>query len=379
MNKTRSGNSSLYYPSLDMPWRRVDPGAAGFDPAALADAVKYIHTVESEWPYDLENATFLPGLNDMDPAPWSQFLGPLKSRGGPNGLILRRGMIAAVWGEPDRVDMTFSITKVYLSVLAGLAVADGLIEDIDEPVSRTVRIAAFAPPHNDRVTWRHFLNQTSEWEGTLFGKPDLVDRNRQVAANADNSRKGQHRDLAAPGRFWEYNDVRINAFSLALLHRFRRPLPDVLKQRVMDPIGASQTWQWHAYRNAMVGIDGRSMASVPGGGHWGGGLWINSYDQARFALLILRQGRWAGRELIPASWIRMSQTPSPIRSDYGFLWWLNTDRTHYPSAPATGLFAAGAGAQVLWIDPELDLIMVVRWIDKASVDEAIGAVMTALR
>ena len=75
----------------------------------------------------------------------------------------------------------------------------------------------------------------------------------------------------------------------------------------------------------------------------------------------------------------MSQSPSPIRSEYGFLWWLNTDRTQYPSAAATGLLAVGAGAQVLWIDPRLDLVMVLRWIDKASIDEAIGAVMSALR
>ncbi len=367
-----------YYPTPDKPWQRIDPASGGFDPVRLTDAIALAETVESTWPRDLEAMSMLPGVTEIEPPPWNEILGPLKSRGGPSGLVLRHGLIAGQWGEPERVEMTFSIAKSYLAVLAGLAVADGLIGDIDDPVSQTVLIAAFTSPHNRRITWRHLLTQTSEWEGTLFDKPDLVDRNRQVGANADNSRKGQHRNLVAPGGFWEYNDVRVNVLSLALLHRFRRPLPKVLKERIMDPIGASGHWQWHAYRNGVVEIEGRPMACVPGGSHWGGGIWIDSYDHARFALLIQRQGRWGDRELLPASWIQALRTPCPIRPDYGFLWWLNTDGAVYPSAPTTSLFTRGAGSHVIWIDPALELIMVARWIDKESVDDLIGAVMAAL-
>ena len=70
-------------------------------------------------------------------------------------------------------------------------------------------------------------------------KPDLVDRNRQVGVGADNSRKGMHRELRKPGEYWEYNDVRVNRFSLSLLQVFREPLAEVLRQRIMAPIGAS--------------------------------------------------------------------------------------------------------------------------------------------
>lgn len=108
------------------------------------------------------------------------------------------------------------------------------------------------------------LAQTSEWQGTLFSKPDTVDHNR-VVGGGDNSAKGTPGELAAPACYWEYNDVRVNVLSLALLHRFRRSLAEVLKERIMAPIGASDRWSWHAYRNAMVEIDGRDMPSVPGG------------------------------------------------------------------------------------------------------------------
>ena len=285
-------------------WVKLSLGQAGVDPDKLASAIAYAEAHESPWPRDLEDAGNVPGLTQIEPAPWNEVLGPLKPRGGPAGLVLRGGKIAASWGDPGRIDMTFSIAKSYLAVLTGVAVGDGLIKDIDAPVADTVNISKFQGPQNGRVTWRHLLTQTSEWTGTLFDKPDQVDHFRDVGANGDNSRKGQKRELAAPGEFWEYNDVRVNVLSLALLHTFKRPLPEVLKERLMDPIGASDGWQWHGYRNSEVSIEGQPMISVPGGTHWGGGMWIDSYDHARFALLIARGGAWGDVQLVDSAWIK---------------------------------------------------------------------------
>ena len=79
----------------------------------------------------------------------------------------------------------------------------------------------------------------------------------------------------------------------------------------MDPIGASRDWAWHGYDNAWVEIDGGRIQSVPGGGHWGGGLFIGADDHARFGLLIARFGAWNGRRLVSERWIRAMLTPSP--------------------------------------------------------------------
>ena len=95
-----------------------------------------------------------------------------------------------------------------------------------------------------------------------------------------------------PGSVYKYNDVRVNLLALAALHVWRRPLPQVLRELVMDPIGASNTWRWHGYENSWVNVDGVMVQSVSGGGHWGGGMFISARDQARFGLLTLRRGKW---------------------------------------------------------------------------------------
>ena len=358
-------------------WPDAAPADLGFDPGALAAAAAFAVEAETPWPRDLSS-----GLNadpaSNEPPPWNEVLGPTRDRGGPNGLVIRHGLCAARWGDTRRVDMTYSIAKSYLAILAGIALREGLIRDLDERVAETSLDDGFASPRNRDITWRHFLHQTSEWEGTLWDKPDLVDRNRQVGVGADNSRKGTHRDLRAAGSFFEYNDVRVNRFSLALLHVFREPLPEVLRREVMDPIGCSPSWEWLAYRNAVVSVDGEPMPSVPGGAHWGGGIFIASEDHARFGHLVLQDGVWDGRRILPEGFVDALRTPSPVFPGYGFLWWLNTGRRQYPSAPETSFFALGAGYNLIWLDPDLDLVAVVRWIDQARIDEWIARVMKAL-
>lgn len=365
-----------YFPTRDE-WQSIETTEAGLDAEKLADAVAFAQAAETPWPSDLSRG-LAAGTATREPPPWNKVLGPTKDRGAPNGLILRGGRLAAEWGDTQRADMTFSIAKSYLSILTGVAVSRGLIRDLDDPVREYALDDGFDTPQNRTITWRHLLHQTSEWEGTLWDKPDLIDRNRQVGVGSDNSRKGSHRDLQTPGKFWEYNDVRVNRLSLSLLQVFRRPLPEVLRESIMDPIGASRTWEWHAYSNARFEIDGKSMPSVPGGAHWGGGIFISSRDHARTGLLMARGGRWKERQLLPASWIEASREPCPINPEYGFLWWLNTGGAHYDRAPESSFFAIGAGQSTIWIDPEYDLVMVSRWNDETKVNALIGRVMDSV-
>lgn len=356
----------------------ADPANSGFDAATLDQAVSFARDqAETPWPRDLSKG--LAASGSSEPPPWNEIIGPTKARTGPNGLIARGGSVVARWGDVERADMTFSIAKSYLAILAGLAVADGLIGDLDDSVRDYALDDGFDAPQNQAVTWRHLLTQTSEWEGELFSKPDLVDRNRQVGDGADNSRKGTHRDLQEPGSYWEYNDVRVNRLSLSLMQLFRRPLPDVLKERIMDPLGCSDGWHWHGYRNSWVDIDGRRLQAVPGGSHWGGGLWISSLDHLRVAELIRNDGQWEGTRLLPEGWVAAMTSPCDRFAQYGLLWWLNTDRGYQPQAPESSFFALGAGTNLIWIDRDLGLTAVIRWIDQASIGDFLGRVMASLR
>ena len=347
---------------------------------AFAAAIDYHRSHESRWRRDFltEEGRYI-GVAD-EPAAVGDVLGPVLPRGGPNGMILRGGEIVAEWGETNRVDMSFSIAKSYLSVLAGLALARGLIRNVDDRVSSYRLDESFATAQNRNITWRHLLQQTSEWQGTLWGKPDTIDHNRDVAkSELGRSDKGRARPMRPPGTLWEYNDVRVNRLSLSLLQLFREPLADVLRREIMDPIGASREWQWQPYRNSTVEIDGRSLPSVPGGSHWGGGLWMSSRDHARFGSLIARGGKWNGRSLLSSEWIAEMRRPCPTNPEYGLLWWLNTGRRQLPSAPESSFAARGAGSNVIWIDPEHDLVVVVRWIDKPHFDGFIARVLEAVR
>lgn len=339
---------------------------------AQQEAIAAAKAAESPFPHDLA-AHIARGY--FEPPPHNEILGPVSPRGAPNGLVLKAGAVVARWGDTRQADMTFSVAKSYLSILAGLAHGDGLVPDLDAPVSASVDDPAFSSRHNRQVTWRMLLSQTSEWEGTLFGKADAIDRGRDLAA--EGREKAMSRPLEAPGTYWEYNDVRVNALSLALLHRFRRPLPEIFAERVMAPIGASRDWRWDGYRTSWVGIDGRKIQSVSGGGHWGGGIVIHAEDQARIGLLMAADGVWEGKRLLPEGWVAASTTPVALNPSYGLLWWLN-GAARYPSLPRTSYFALGAGGNVTWIDPALDLVAVFRWLDPARMDAVLARFLPAL-
>lgn len=288
--------TSLYYPGSGDSWERRRPEQVGLDPKLFEEAIAYAKTRATSQTV----AEVIAARQRQESHP--EIIGPTKERGGQNGIVLRHGYIIAEWGETDRVDMTFSATKSFLSTVAGLAVDRGLIKDVHDPVKKYVNDGGFDSPHNAKITWHHFLQQTNEWEGWLWEKPSTIDEPRD------------HK-LQEPGTFYNYNDVRVNRLSLSLLRVWKKPLPHVLKEQIMDPIGASSTWQWNGYRNSEVVIDGKKIVSVSGGGHWGGGLFINSRDMARFGYLFLRRGKWKDRQLISEKWIGMMTTPSAIKQD----------------------------------------------------------------
>jgi CubicO group peptidase (beta-lactamase class C family) len=244
----------------------------------------------------------------------------------------------------------------------------------------------FASPHNAPITWEHLLRQTSDWSGTLWGKPDWADRPPRNQTPA----QWEQRELRAPGTFYEYNDTRINVLALAALYVLKRPLPEVLNEAIMTPIAASSSWHWEAYDNAWIEIDKRRVKSVTGGGHFGGGMFINAYDMARFGYLFLQNGEWEGRQLISRRWIEMAKSPGPANDGYGFCNWFlnNPSRTPdgtvgplpFPSAPRSSVTFQGNGANVVYLDWDHDLLMVVRWIDSnKSLDQFIGKVIAAIK
>lgn len=266
--------------------------------------------------------------------PWPHVMGDVADRAGPTGVVWREGREIVAFGEPERVDMCFSIAKSALAAVAGVAYDDGLLGDLDDPAGERSGIPELA---GSPITWRHLLTQTSDWRGELFGIPWWADpQGRQEAGEPPHE----------PGARFAYNDVRTNLLSLALTHVHGRCLADVLRDRVLGPIGATSAWSWRGLHQM------RTLGGVPvvtGGSHWGGGLWMSARDLARFGRLHLRDGEG----VLSREWCRMIREPTPARPAYGLLWWLGEG----------GAFSAqGTGEQYVWCDPARDLVVVVRWV-----------------
>jgi CubicO group peptidase (beta-lactamase class C family) len=346
--QARRAAAEPYYPTR-WEWATRRPEDVGMSASRLEEVAAFARANEATGYRDGDDlAATLAG------EPYNEIVGPTMRRGGTNGMVIRHGYLVFEWGDTRQVDWTFSATKSYLATTVGLALDAGLIRDLEDPVGEYVRDGNFASGHNGKITWEHLLQQRSEWQGTLWGKPDWADRYDAKAGK---------RPVLAPGSKYTYNDVRVNLTALAALHVWRRPLPEIFRERIMDPIEASTTWRWHGYDNSWVALDGLKIQSVSGGGHWGGGLWISARDHARFGLLHLRDGKWKDRQLLSPKWIALATTSSPTNEQYGYMWWLNRGPNRVaPSAPETSFYAAGGGGNYVWVDRENDLVVVVRWV-----------------
>ena len=190
-------------------WQTRTPEQAGVDAAKLDAAIKF--AVASENPGNKDLAVDL--ATSFGREPFDTPIGPVKPRGALNGLIIKNGYVVAEWGETTRVDMTFSVTKSFLSTVVGLMWQKGLIRDVTDPVRDYMPTAElFEGPHNSKITWEHLLRQTSDWQGTIWGKPDWADRPEgQTPADWPN------RKLSEPGTRYKYNDARVNVLALAAL------------------------------------------------------------------------------------------------------------------------------------------------------------------
>ena len=355
--------------------------------AALQEAIDFANANQNPGNRDL--AVWLQEETGFGREPLFAVRGPTTVRAGMSGIIVKDGYIVVDWGDTSKVDMTFSVTKTFLSTTSGLAYDRGMIRSLEDyAVDYMPTDEQFQTDHNRKITWDHLLRQTSDWRGTLFSMPAWADRpaRRNSEGGPASWNDIQNVPLSEPGTVYEYNDVRVNLLSLVALNVWRRPLPQVLREYVMDPIGASNTWRWHGYRDSWVDIDGQRMQNVSGGGHWGGGMHINAYDMARFGYLFANDGAWDGQRVISEEWIEMARTPG-VNKGYGFMnWFLNEPyvnddgerRQALPSAPASVVTFRGAGSNIIYIDWENDLVVVVRWIVGRALDEFIGKVLGSI-
>jgi CubicO group peptidase (beta-lactamase class C family) len=289
-------------------------------------------------------------------------------------VIVRRGRMVWQGEDPDKVHGVWSCTKSFTSTVLGLLIADG-------KCSLDTKAADLFPPLKEKyaaVTLRHFTTMTSGY---------------RAAGDAEAAGSYLHgpskrpfepaEPLFRPGEKYAYWDSAMNTFGLCLTAAAGEPLDAFLKRRIMDPIGADAAkWKWGD--RGMVELSGKSIKVNSGSGNSDGHIRISARELARFGHLMLNDGKWKDRQLIPADWVKEAtrvQVPAELpdgfpKSDipgsgvYGYNWWVNgkkpDGRLRLPDAPPRTFSAIGHNNNRLWVVPEWGMVIVRLGMDQAD-------------
>jgi CubicO group peptidase (beta-lactamase class C family) len=109
-------------------------------------------------------------------------------------------------------------------------------------------------------------------------------------------------------------------------------------------------------------------------------MFISARDMARFGLLTERNGKWRDKQILSEAFIKQAKTPTVPQPTYGFMnWFLNTDKKYYSNAPASAFVHVGNGTNIIYVDPENDLVIVLRWIEDGKINEFMGKLYASLK
>jgi CubicO group peptidase (beta-lactamase class C family) len=241
-------------------------------------------------------------------------------------IVARHGRIAFEryyhGGRRDARLNVFSVTKSVVSALVGIALRDAALRSVDQ------RIVEFFPGRGGSsvITLRHLLTMTAGYrEGRIVASDDWVGTalNRPLEAR--------------PGASFSYDSPSAHLVAVVLTRATGEPLATYASRTLFEPLGI---------RPGGWATDGR--------GHQLGssGLHVRARDLVAFGQLYLQNGRWHGRQVVPAAWVRASTSRhvAITRSlGYGYLWWITPD----------GFAAFGYAGQMLAVVPSRDIVVVM--------------------
>ena len=339
--------SAVQPESASQPESAVQPESAGQpEPAGQPD---------TPWQLDL------PENHQMDPAVLEALHAALPGSGIQAVVTVKDGVIIdEYYGEGHDQESLFpvhSASKSVTGALIGIAIQEGAIGGVDDPLSLYLPQAAEQEdPRKGAITLRQLLTHTSGLEWYEWGGGYTNWEEFRRADNWVDYILG--RDLVQePGTVFNYSTGNTHLLSAVLEAATGMSQEDYCRSRLFDPLGVSRDAYW--------GTDPQGIADG------GNGLVISARDAARFGQLFLNGGRWEGEQLVPAQWVEASttlQNPGPGGStgQYGYHWWLQSHTTGqygsyatpYPTARYDTYFAFGYGGQFIYVVPQLDLVAV---------------------
>jgi CubicO group peptidase (beta-lactamase class C family) len=240
-----------------------------------------------------------------------------------------------------------SVSKSVASLAVGIAIDQGLIRSINEPIFNFFpECADLRSPEKDRIQLVHALTMTMglQWVEATPATGENNDESRMHMA-ADPSRYVLGlAPTAPPGQEFFYNTGALTLVSTIVRKATGRPLDEFARTELFKPLGITD-FEW---------------SRVKGDTDAGGGLRMRPRDMAKIGQLVLSGGRWNDRQIVSRDWVETSTTPKIKATDsqlYGYLWWLGRARAGAQVVRWIG--ALGRGGQYIRIVPERDLVVVV--------------------
>ncbi len=317
----------------------------------------------------------------FDPIKLKQAADAVGEIGGRQGLVIvRDGVIVYedYWSNtyhqatPAWRNVSFSAAKSFASALVGIAVQNDLLA-IEDQVSQyhSPEASGLRPG----TTIHHLLTMSSG--GTLVIKPST----RRPSRKTDNPPRGTGIDYMrvikpengtpdgygttlAPGKQFFYDGEPADHLANVLAAATGMSSRAYTWQALLEPMGIEN------FNFQPEGIDSQDNTRMAGS------IEVSVRDLARLGQLWLNQGRWNGEQLVNAEFVRQAVSSSPTNPDYGFLWWLNQRKGFSRYSSEKALFAFGVGRNLIWIEPEYDLVVVVRWLEKDSFEELTNKVVS---
>lgn len=258
--------------------------------------------------------------------------------------------------DADDLRISWSVAKSFLSALMGIALDEGHIASIDDPVIKYAPMLAGSG--YEKATIRNVLNMSS---GVTFDEDYLdfwsdinkMGRVLAMGGSMDKFAAGVEGGFAEPGTRWQYVSIDTHVLGMVIRGATGRSVIDYMNEKIMQPLGLED--------DSIYLTDGNGVAFVLGG------LNLRTRDYARFGQMILQGGMWQGQQIVPAEWVtastRATAPTAPGQLQYGFQWWIPADEDI--SKPDHDFFGIGIYGQWIYVDPENNVVIARNAADRA--------------
>jgi len=245
----------------------------------------------------------------------------------------------------SKQNISWSMAKSFISALMGIAVSEGYIKSIEDPVE------AYAPEligsGYEGVSIKDVLQMSTgvgfnEDYGDFYSDINRWGRDFSLG-NSQDAFAGTLEREVEPGTLNHYVSINTHVLGMIVTRATGRTITDYMQEKLYEPLGMEYSGYWV--------IDGKGMEMALGG------LSLTLRDFAKLSSLYLHNGDWNGEQVVPSSWVKDSITPDaphllPSESfGYGYQWWI-TD------GDSREFMAMGVYGQYMYINPETNTVIV---------------------